>query len=98
MRLDQVNLKDARIWVKRAKGSDGSAQSLRGDELWAVKRYLVTREAWLLVSERGQQMVRQAVNHVVREAANRGWIAGALVSGLADSVGLNERAKLGGMA
>lgn len=74
MRLDQVNLKEAKVWVKRAKGSDDSEQPLRGDELRAIKRYLATRQdrlPWLFISERGQQMVRQAVNHVIREAGKR---------------------------
>ena len=74
MRLDQINLKEAKVWVKRAKGSDDSEQPLRGDELRAIKRYLPTREEklpWLFVSERGQQMVRQALNHVINEADKR---------------------------
>jgi len=74
MRLDQINLKEAKVWVKRAKGSDDSEQPLRGDELRAIKRYLATRDdklPWLFVSERGQQMVRQAVNHIIGEAGER---------------------------
>ena len=45
-----------------------------GDELRAVKRYLNTREdhlPWLCVSERGQPMIRQAVNYLIREAGER---------------------------
>ena len=33
LRLDQLNLKEARIWVKRAKGSQDGAQPISGDEL-----------------------------------------------------------------
>ena len=74
MRLDAVNLKQSRIWVKRGKGSLGTEQPLAGDELRAVKRYLATREdtlPWLFVSERGGQMVRRAVNHMIAAAGNR---------------------------
>src|SRR5262245_45428877 len=55
-------------WVK---GSDSTEHPVRGDELRAIKRYLATRDdrlPWLFVSERGQQMVRQTVNHILREA------------------------------
>jgi site-specific recombinase XerD len=74
MRLDQVNLKQARIWVKRSKNSLTTEQAIEGDELRALKRYLATREdklPWLFVSERGQPMTRQAVNYIIREAGER---------------------------
>jgi hypothetical protein len=44
MRLDQVNLRQARIWVKRSKNSLTTEQAIEGDELRAMKRYLGTRE------------------------------------------------------
>ena len=74
MRLDQLNLKQARIWVKRSKNSLTTEQAIEGDELRALKRYLATREdklPWLFVSERGQPMTRQAVNYIIREAGER---------------------------
>lgn len=74
LKLDNVNLKEARIWVKRVKGSLDSQQPLAGDELRPLKRYLATREdklPWLFVSERGGQMVRRAVNHMIAAAGKR---------------------------
>ncbi len=74
LKLDSVNLKQSRIWVKRAKGSLDTEQPLAGDELRALKRYLATREdklPWLFVSERGCQMVRRAVNHMIAAAGKR---------------------------
>jgi len=74
MRLDQLNLKQARIWIKRSKNSLTTEQAIEGDELRAIKRYLATREdklPWLFLSERGQPMTRQAVNYLIREAAER---------------------------
>ena len=74
MRLDQLNLKQARIWVKRSKNSLDTEQTIEGDELRAVKRYLALRGdklPWLFVSERGQPMTRQAVNYLIREAGER---------------------------
>ena len=44
MRLDQVNLKQARIWVRRSKNSLDTEQAIEGDELRAIKRYLASRE------------------------------------------------------
>jgi type 1 fimbriae regulatory protein FimB len=74
LKKDQVNLRQSRIWVKRAKGSLDTEQPIAGDELRAIKRYLATREdhlPWLFVSERGQQMVRRAVNYIIGEAGKR---------------------------
>ena len=74
MRLDQLNLKQARIWVKRSKNSLDTEQAVEGDELRAIKRYLTMRAdhlPWLFVSERGQPMTRQAVNYLIREAGER---------------------------
>jgi type 1 fimbriae regulatory protein FimB len=74
MRLDALNLKQARLTVKRSKNSLSTEQPLGGDELRAIKRYLNTREdklPWLFVSERGQPLTRQAVNYLIREAGER---------------------------
>ena len=57
LQLDALNLKEARIWVKRAKGSQDGAQPITGDELRAIKRYLAIRKSnlpWLFVTERGR--------------------------------------------
>ena len=53
MRLDQLNLKQARSWVKRSKNSLDTEQAVEGDELRAIKRYLTMRAdplPWLFVS------------------------------------------------
>jgi site-specific recombinase XerD len=74
MRLDQVNLKQARIWVRRNKNSLNTEQPIEGDELRAIRRYLASRSdklPWLFVSERGQPMTRQAVNYLVGQAGER---------------------------
>lgn len=69
-----VNLKQARLWVKRSKNSLDTEQAVEGDELRTIKRYLATREdrlPWLFVSERGQPMTRQAVNYLIGGAGDR---------------------------
>ncbi len=74
MRLDAVNLKQARLTVKRSKNSLSTEQPIAGDELRALKGYLATREdklPWLFLSERGQPMTRQAANYLIREAGER---------------------------
>ncbi len=73
-RLDQLTLKEARIWVKRAKGSQDGAQPIPGDELRAIKRYLAVRKSnlpWLFVTERGDQFTRQGIAYIIREAGER---------------------------
>jgi site-specific recombinase XerD len=74
LRRDQVDLAHSRVWVERLKNSLSVEHPIAGDELRAIKRYLATREdklPWLFVSERGQPMTRQAVNYLIREAAER---------------------------
>jgi type 1 fimbriae regulatory protein FimB len=74
MRLDALNLKQARVTVTRSKNSLSTEQPIEGDELRAIKRYLNMREdklPWLFVSERGQPMTRQAVYYLIREAGER---------------------------
>jgi site-specific recombinase XerD len=63
---------NSRLWVQRLKGSLSVEQPIAGDELRAIKRYLATRTdslPWLFVSERGTQLTRQAINYIVRQAA-----------------------------
>ena len=74
LRIDDVNLKTSRVWIRRVKGSLSTQQPIPGEELRAIKRYLERREddlPWLFVSERGAQMTRQAVNYLIERAAKR---------------------------
>jgi site-specific recombinase XerD len=71
---DQVNLAQARLWVRRLKNSLSVEHPIAGDELRAIKRYLAAREdrlPWLFLSERGQPMSRHAVNYVLAQAGTR---------------------------
>lgn len=73
-RLDALTLKEARLWVKRSKGSQDGAQPIAGDELRTIKRYLAIRKSslpWLFVSERGAQLSRQGIAYLIREAGKR---------------------------
>jgi len=57
LRRDDVNLGQARVWVRRLKNSPSVEHSVAGDELRAIKRYLSAREdrlPWLFISEREQ--------------------------------------------
>src|SRR6185295_3742252 len=56
MRRDQLDVKRSRLWVARLKGSLSVEHPIAGDELRAIKRYLVTR---------------QAVNYIVRVAGEK---------------------------
>jgi len=74
LRRDHVKLKQARLWVSRAKNGLSVEHPIPGDELRAIKRYLATRDdhlPWLFISERGQPMTRQAVNYLIKEAGNK---------------------------
>jgi len=74
LRRDEVDLDQARLWVRRLKGGLSVEQPIAGDELRAIRRYLATRTdrlPWLFLSERGQPLTRQAVNYLIAEAAAR---------------------------
>ena len=45
--LKDIDLKRARIWVQRVKGSLSTEQSIAGDELRAIRRYLKERDSEL---------------------------------------------------
>jgi site-specific recombinase XerD len=71
IRLSDIKLQHARIWIQRLKNSLSVEHPISGDELRAIKRYLNTRKdalPWLFISERGQPMTRQSVNYIVNIA------------------------------
>ena len=74
LRRDDINLDQARLWVRRLKNGLAVEQPITGDELRAIKRYLATRSdrlPWLFVSERRQSLTRQSVNYLIATAATR---------------------------
>jgi len=74
LRRDEVDLDQARLWVRRLKNGLSVEQPIAGDELRAIKRYLGSRSdavPWLFISERGQPLTRQSVNYLMATAAIR---------------------------
>ena len=72
MRRKAVDVKRSRLWVARLKNSLSVEHPIAGDELRAIKRYLVSRTdrlPWLFISERRQQLERTSVFYLVRTAA-----------------------------
>ncbi len=77
IRLKDIDLETARLYVRRKKGSLSTHQPIEGDELRAIRAWLREREqradarsAYLFLSERGP-MTRQAFNYLVAEAGKR---------------------------
>lgn len=74
LRLTDLNLDAARVWIPRSKGSLSTEQPLAGDELRAIRRYIRSRPAslpWLFVSERLTQLTRHAAYYLIRQAGER---------------------------
>ena len=72
LRIDDVSLDRATLWVRRLKGSNSGMHPIEGDELRAIRRYLATRAdslPWLFVSERHGRLSRFAVNYLVERTA-----------------------------
>src|ERR1700730_11103297 len=77
LRLKDIDLETARLYVRRKKGSLSTHQPIEGDELRALRAWLRERErrsdarsTYLFLSERGP-MTRQAVNYLVAQASKR---------------------------
>jgi type 1 fimbriae regulatory protein FimB len=74
LRREHVDLDQSRLWVPRLKRGLSVEQPVAGDELRAIRRWLVKRDdglPWLFVSERKQPMTRQAVNYILASAGKR---------------------------
>jgi len=78
VRLSDVDLVTARLFVRRKKGSLSTHQPIEGDELRAIKAWLRQRSLnnssncspFLFLSERGP-MTRQAVSYLVGQTGRR---------------------------
>jgi type 1 fimbriae regulatory protein FimB len=77
IRLKDLDLESARLYVRRKKGSLTTHQPIEGDELRAIRAWLREREqrsdarsTYLFLSERGP-MTRQAVNYLVDQIGQR---------------------------
>lgn len=74
LRLRDLDLDAARIYVRRRKGSLSTTQPIEGDELRAIRAYLrergETKVPYLLLGERGT-LTRQAINYLLKEIGGR---------------------------
>jgi type 1 fimbriae regulatory protein FimB/type 1 fimbriae regulatory protein FimE len=90
IRVEDIDLRRSRMWVRRLKGSLSTQQPLAGDELRALRRYLRERDStlpWLFVSERGTPITRKGVDYIVRQAAARAGLQGVHAHTLRHSCG-----------
>jgi len=74
LKLGDLNLDEAKIWISRLKNGLSLEHPIAGDELRAIRRYLRTRTSalpWLFVSERDQPLTRHAVQYLVGAAGER---------------------------
>jgi site-specific recombinase XerD len=78
VRLKDVDLETARIFVRRVKGSLSTHQPIEGDELRAIRAWLRERadypnadSNYLFLSERGGSFTRQTVNYIAEETGKR---------------------------
>jgi type 1 fimbriae regulatory protein FimB len=74
LRLKDVKLERARLWVERLKGSLSVEHPIPGDELRAMRKYLASRDdklPWLFISERGAPLTRHAVNYLIAAAGEK---------------------------
>lgn len=77
IRLKDLDIDTARIFVRRVKGSLSTHQPIEGDELRAIRAWFREREGYptadsnyLFLSERGP-LTRQAINYLVTQIGKR---------------------------
>ena len=77
IRMKDIDLEAARIFVRRKKGSLSTHQPIEGDELRAIRAWFRERgncngahSTYLFLSERGP-MTRQAVNYLTKAVGER---------------------------
>ena len=71
LRKDDIDLKVARIYVRRLKNSLSVEHPIAGDELRSIKSHLAGSDnklPWVFVSERGTPLSRRTVNYIVARA------------------------------
>ncbi len=78
VRVKDLDLNSARLYVRRIKGSLSTEQPLAGDELRAIKTWQRVRaelaaatSPYLFLSERATRFTRQAIRYLVGETARR---------------------------
>ena len=71
LRKDDIDLKVARVYVRRVKGSLSVEHPIAGDEFRAIKSHLAGSNnnlPWVFISERGTPLSRKTVNYIVARA------------------------------
>jgi type 1 fimbriae regulatory protein FimB len=81
LRQEQVNLRKAKLWVRRLGNGLSGEHPIADDELRAIERYLARREdqlllPWLFISERNQPLSRKSVFSLVGRVAARAGLSG----------------------
>jgi type 1 fimbriae regulatory protein FimB len=74
LKWKHIDLDAGRIWINRKKAGLSTTQPLQGDEVRALRAVRRNRKdglEWVFLSSQCGQMVRQAVNYLVKEAAKR---------------------------
>lgn len=72
IKLEQLNLKQATVFVKRSKNGIDGMHPIAGDELRLLRRYLQERKSELprlFVSERGSPLARSTVNKLLEQCS-----------------------------
>lgn len=76
LKVKDLDMKQARLWIHRKKGSLSTEQPIHTDAYKAIKKYLKheqqqSRLPWLFLSERQQRLDRSTVNYLVGKAGKR---------------------------
>lgn len=73
IRMSQLDLDGAYLYVRRLKGSRSGQQPIEGDELRVIRKWLHERAAYkdagtdyLFLSEQGANIRRQSINYIVK--------------------------------
>lgn len=74
LKLEQVHLEQSTILIKRFKNGIDGMHPIAGDELRLLRRYLRERQStlpWLFISERGNLLIRNTVNSLLKQCSRQ---------------------------
>ena len=82
IRMDQLRLNEAKIYIERLKGSNDFMHPIEGEELRLIRKYLKQREKsgrdlpWMFLTSTGNQLTRQSLTYLLDVTSKKSGLKG----------------------
>ena len=74
LKLEQINLDQSTLFIKRSKNGIDGMHPIPGDELRLLRKHLRERQSdspWLFLSERGSPLDRSTINNLLKQCSQQ---------------------------